>query len=302
MKILLNSDNYYNTINKKYKNKYEYISENYINEFIQSVMLYIPQEYIKQINGLNHSSFISSVKNKGLYSPQFHKYRSNYNYLVNNKILNYSSGQYLLKSIKDEKLADLFQRSLSYFMIVKDKILIKYNLFIFIGYIDGNKIYNSEIMILCSSEDESQRFGFKSKTINEFLKLTNRFDKNIQDIGKYNNTNNLVIILNGKYSINNESFLLKENSIKQINSNENNVIKSNIKSNDNNHKANNQINQNQNNQQKYFENFTNNQQKNFGQDQIKPDNLQRKEILDLLNIMIDMTKLKRKINYNLLII
>ena len=231
MKILLNSDNYYNTINKKYKNKYEYISENYINEFIQSVMLYIPQEYIKQINGLNYSSFISSVKNKELYSPKFHKYRGKYSYLVNNKILNYSSGEYLLKSIKDAKLADLFKRSLSYFMIVKDKILIKYNLYIFIGYIDGNKIYNSEIMILCSSEDESQRLflGFKSKTIDEFLKFTNRFDKNIQDIGKYNNTNNLVIILNRKYSISNESFLLKENSIKQINSNENKVIKSNIK-------------------------------------------------------------------------
>ena len=69
LKMLLNSDNYYNTINKKYKNKYEYISENYMNEFIRSVMLYIPQEYIKQINGLNYSSFTSSIKNKELYSP-----------------------------------------------------------------------------------------------------------------------------------------------------------------------------------------------------------------------------------------
>ena len=153
-------------------------------------------------------------------------------------------------------------------------------------------------MICCNSEDECEKLfiGFKSQTIGEFLKLTNRCDKNSADIGKYNN--NLVIILNGKYSIINEPSPKEENKLNKVNSNEIIGIK-NKNSSDNIQKTNNQIKFNQNNQQNGPGNFINNQIKNIGQaGQIKLNNLQRKEIVDLLNIIIDIIKLNIKINHN----
>ena len=75
---------------------------------------------------------------------------------------------------------------------------------IYAGELDGKKIFQSEIMICCPSENECAKIfnEFKGITLENFIALTKRVDEKNSYIGKYDNTNNIVIILNGKYIIN----------------------------------------------------------------------------------------------------
>ena len=94
-------------------------------------------------------------------------------------------------------------------MIIEDgKICIKYDLYIYIGYLNDKKIFQTEIIICCSNEHECKNIVDELKIFNltNFLFLTKRLDENNPDIGKFNNTNNIVIILNEKYSLKEDKF------------------------------------------------------------------------------------------------
>ena len=82
MKKLLGKDDYYNTIYNKYKNEHGYINENNINEFAKNAMNYIPQDYIKETKSFNYPTLLSSLQDKGLFSPEFKKYREKFDILV----------------------------------------------------------------------------------------------------------------------------------------------------------------------------------------------------------------------------
>ena len=76
------------------------------------------------------------------------------NITENYRIINIKLAEYLLYNIQNTNLAKLFKKSFIYFMIAHNKIFIKYNLYIYIGNIDDKKIFQSEIMICCSSDNE----------------------------------------------------------------------------------------------------------------------------------------------------
>ena len=209
---LLHQDNNYKLNLIKYKNYQDYIRENQMDSFITDVIKNIPKEYIKEIKDINNKSFLAEIYKKEYYTPEI-KYYKNYLYFSNCRIINKNLGKYLLNNIENtqmESLSSIFDNSFIYFMIIEDgKICIKYNLYIYIGYLNDKKIFQTEIIICCSNEHECKNIVDELKIFNltNFLFLTKRLDENNPDIGKFNNTNNIVIILNEKYSLKEDKFL-----------------------------------------------------------------------------------------------
>ena len=70
-------------------------------------------------------------------------------------------------------------------MIVREKLVIKFNLHIFIGYLDDKNIFNSEIIIRCSNENESVSLfnELKTKAVKDIIELTKRLEPNLSSIG-----------------------------------------------------------------------------------------------------------------------
>ena len=201
---LLTKDKNFETIYNKYKNKDGYISETIIDEFLKEMMNFIPKEYINEVQKINNALFIAEAKSKKELYLQEKKDYGDYFDFSNCSIININLGKYFLFNIQGaQNLVDIFSQSIINFMIVREKLVIKFNLHIFIGYLDDKKIFNSEIIIRCSNENESVSLfnELKTKAIKDIIELTKRIDQNISSIGKYNNTNILVIILNEKYSL-----------------------------------------------------------------------------------------------------
>ena len=305
----LHQDNYYITLSKNYQNNHGYISENNIDSFLDLIIKNLPKEYIKKIKDINNSLFLTEFFKKELYTPDIKYYQNNKNYFYfsNCRIINKNLAKCLLYNIKKTNFVELFEKTFINFMIAHNKIFIKFNLHIYIGVIDEKNIFQSEILICCTSENESKHIynEFKSISMEYFIALTKRVDENNPYIGKYYDTNNIVVILNRKYQINKAAPPKKEKDnliqMKQIlqNQGNNNFYNNRNAQNKINMKKQNDVNKAQNNQQKQFD--INNIQviKNEVKPIIKDNNISRKEIDNLLYIIIELKQLKRKISSKL---
>ena len=305
----LHQDNYYITLSKNYQNNHGYISENNIDSFLDLIIKNLPKEYIKKIKDINNSLFLTEFFKKELYTPDIKYYQNNKNYFYfsNCRIINKNLAKCLLYNIKKTNFVELFEKTFIYFLIASNKIFIKFNLHIYIGVIDEKNIFQSEILICCTSENESKHIynEFKSISMEYFIALTKRVDENNPYIGKYYDTNNIVVILNRKYQINKAAPPKKEKDnliqMKQIlqNQGNNNFYNNRNAQNKINMKKQNDVNKAQNNQQKQFD--INNIQviKNEVKPIIKDNNISRKEIDNLIYIIIELKQLKRKISSKL---
>jgi hypothetical protein len=209
-------------------------------------------------------------------------------------------------------------------MTFREKLYVKFNIYIYIGYLDDKNIYFPEIIICCTNVNESESTfnELKIKFVEDIINLTKRVDPNINSIGKYNNTNNLVIILNGKYSLKEITLpkkeLISQNYGNQSQNQNNFSSNTNNKLTTNNNSSNEQYKSNQN--KNYSDTSPNNVQLQKKIEEVKPKISQNvpdvkkkngnneikkspvkdsKELESLLNIMIDMRKINQKIKLSL---
>ena len=313
---LLNYDSSHIAIFIKYKNNYDYIGEAKINIFLKETMNYIPKVYIKERQEKNNSLFKEELKNDKLYTPEI-KYHRDYFYFLNCTILNENLVKYLLYNIQGTNLEKKLKEHKITFKIIQYKMFIKYNLHIYIGNIDDKNIFHTEIIIIGTDEKETISIfnELNTKTIEDFINLTKRIDENVHDIGKYNNTNNLVIIINDNYLIpkrdipknetissTRENFGIQGNtSAQKINkdsNNNNSILPNNINSSMNFNNNSNEVSLKK-SAQKLDED--NQQKEKTGSN--KGPRIEKytlnKEIENLLNIIIDMKKIKGGINSQL---
>jgi len=306
LKNRLSQDTIHKNIYNKYINEQGYISENKIDEFLKEVMKFLPKEYIKEIYEINISSFLYELQKKELYLLDTVK-KGYYSYFSNCRIINFKLGQYLLYGIQKTDYAKIFSKYFINFIIAHNKVIIKFNNYIYIANIDNSKIFICEIMILSSSETECNQIfeNFKAITIDDFIKLTKRSDKNVSNIGKYNNTNNIVVILNENYSIPNEELPPTNENISQYEDNSySNINFSDNKGGDLNKNKMHNINMKTHINSDISDNA---QKKEINKDNkkeniIKPemiDNFEKKELVNIMKIKIDLIKIKMKIKENI---
>ena len=179
-----------------YKNKFGYISENVMNDFINEVFNFIPKDYIKEIQEKNNSDFLSDLQKKDLYKPLI-KFKENqqFYYFVNSVVINEGLGKLLLNTKDIPKI---------YFIIANDKFIVANNFIIYIGVINEKIKYIPEILINCQDFGEIKKLfeELKIHSIQNILQDTKRINNNIPDFGIYKNTNTKIIIIQGNYNIN----------------------------------------------------------------------------------------------------
>ena len=198
LKQLISHDINLKNIYMKYKENKEYISENFINNFIKESLVNLPIEYIKEINSKNIYEFLYEIGNKELYSPSC-RYLSNneYFYYENCSLLDESLLKLLLSTIN----LHIFNKFMPIrFMIANGAMYLMLKDRFFCGYINNKYIYIPEIIICYSSKEEFEMLAnlLKFTKIDMILQQTKRINNNINDIGIYNNTNIKIIILNNK--------------------------------------------------------------------------------------------------------
>ena len=305
LRKLLYQNNDLHSIFKKYRNNYNYISENYINNFSKEALEHLPKEYTKGIQEKNNLGFLSQLENKELYRATIknHLDQQYYYYFEDCILINESLGKHLLSKIGNQHISNKFQPVK--FMIAQGKLFINHNLNIYYGNINEKIIYIPEIMFCCSSQDELSKFIYELKAtqINNILQQTKRKDNNISDVRIYKDTNIKIIILKGNYIINKKEEsqrsdqngqgkipffppggVQKNNNFSQQNNNMNLIGNNNM---------NGMIGLNNNNQNGNW-----NGQNNQINQQIQ-NNMIRKEVENLIYIIIDIKNIIKKLKYPL---
>ena len=191
-------------INHNDKFKCNYISENFVNDFINLTLQNLPQNYIDEIQQKSENELLLYLINKSPYKPAT-KYHLNqqFYYYENCVLFDDILGKYLIKITKDENI-NQFQKVK--YMISNGKLILNQNLNLYFGNIKNDKsIYVPEIMICCHDSIELQKFidEIKNNKINKdiILQNTKRYNNNYDTVGLYSNTNNIVIILKDQYKI-----------------------------------------------------------------------------------------------------
>ena len=297
-------------IHKKYRNKFNYIDETKIEQFLNESLNNLPENYIREIEKKDFSLFSSKIKSETLYRPIMkHQEEQKFYYFENSCFVNKILADYLLSKI--QKKENIFENM--FYLISDNKLILNQNLNIFYGGINDNiikeiPIYYPEIIIYCENKDELKNIYnlLKNRGINIILKNSQRLNNNFTNIGTYNKINK-ILILNGKYKIdkkeelNQGNYHLSEKPSQNVGSGELGYTLMHI--------GNFLNNENQNTNVKYAHKNYNQNNHNFNEikqnDKIaldtnkkleKNDKLIRKEVENLLNIIIEINLIRKKIN------
>ena len=299
----LNSNGELFWIYNKYKNIYGYISEENMPLFLSNVLLNLPKDYIKAIQERNNSLLLFYLEKKELCLP-FIDYIFNqqgHYYFPNFFLINEILGNYLLTIFKDKKNNEIFLKVI--YMVSNGKLIVVHNLNIyFISVNNSVGFYTSEIMICCENKNELNKFidEFITNHINIDIILQNskRINNNINNIGEYKNTNNHVVIIKGNYYINKKEEIYHHPSKSQGNFSFSQINVANIQQKLKDFSLNKYDNIIKKKEQDNNNNF------NIIHNDIQiippkpPQNLIKKEIKTILNLIIDFKKIKLPLNKN----
>ena len=158
-----------------------------INEIIES----LPNEYITKVQKQNEDI----LRKEELYYPDVKRYGNlEIKYFLNSTLLKSSLIKYLGN---DFHLHNNFEASKVSYIIINQKIIIKYGMILNIGILDSNNIFISYILILCSGE-ESLNSAFNEIRKNNIDNIINQVNIIEKNIGKYKE-HNMVVFINEKY-------------------------------------------------------------------------------------------------------
>ena len=212
LKNILNNEEFINLFNK-YKNKLNYISENDINKYLIEAMKYLPEEYIKEIQEKDNTSFKSELQKEELYMIE-KKYHGEYYYFLNCNLINKYLFEYLLKYITENSIIKLLEQSEVKFVFIENQIIIVYDLILYIGNINNKNIFYQYMIIKCENKNDINSIlnELKNNKIDNIIKNIKRKDNNVEDIGIYKKS--IFIILDTK-----KYTFKKEESPKKISQN-----------------------------------------------------------------------------------
>ena len=211
---LLNTPEIKDLINKN-QDESKYIHEEKINIIIKKITSMLSKEYKEKIQNKNNEEFIKEINNPKLYSLNTHVYENPKVININNCVIVRKEIVKLLKENKNKNIIDRINGSQFSYLINNNKSICIYGKTINLGILKESYIFQSEIIIRCQDQDayDSIINDLKENSFNYFLNNINIIENNI---GKYKNTNNKLIILEEKY-------LTKKNP--QNNINKDNIIK-----------------------------------------------------------------------------
>ena len=295
LRHFLSPNNEMYNIYKKYSNTYNYISEAYLDNFSKEAAEKLPKEYIEEIQKKNDYAFSSQKQSVQLYQPTINYHRDQqYYYFENCVLISQKVSNHLLSDIKNnDNIIHKIQKVK--FMIANGKLFLIHNSNIYYGKINEKAMYIPEIMICCYNQDELAKliYELKINQIHYILRQTRKKDNNIPDIGIYKNTNIKIVIIREKYIINNreKAPFFPQGEIQNNN-------KNNQQNQDKNFNGSHNMWNVLNGQNNGTPNFN---AKVFGQNNLNNNNINnggmnfRKEIENLINILIDMKKITKKL-------
>ena len=194
---LINTPEIKDLINK-YQDKSKYIYETEINIIIKKIISMLSKEYKEKIKNKNNEEFIKEINNPKLYSLNTHSYENPKVININNCVIARKEIVKLLMENKNENIIDRINGSKISYLIKDNKSICIYGKTINLGILKESYIFQSEIIIRCQDRDEYDSIinDLKEHSFNYFLNNINITENNI---GKYKNTNNQLIILEEKY-------------------------------------------------------------------------------------------------------
>ena len=211
---LINTPEIKDLINKN-QDESKYIYEKEINIIIKKIISMLSKEYKEKIQNKNNEEFIKEINNPKLYSLNTHVYENPKVININNCVIVRKEIVKLLKENKNKNIIDQINGSQFSYLINNNKSICIYGKTINLGILKESYIFQSEIIIRFQDQDayDSIINDLEELSFDYFLNNINIIENNI---GKYKNTNNKLIILEEKY-------LTKKNP--QNNINKDNIIK-----------------------------------------------------------------------------
>ena len=193
----LNSERIQQIINNK-KSSFEYIHIESLNDLLKEIIRILPEEYKCLFQKKNIMEFIKETNNIEYYNPKSINYEclNVINivdcYLIRGEIIN------LLMKNKNEQIKSVLNDFSFKYSIIKDKSVCVYKEAIYIGKLNEQNIFQSEIIIKYNYQESYNEIikDLNNNSFDNFIKNINITNKNI---GKYKNLNNQLIILNEQY-------------------------------------------------------------------------------------------------------
>ena len=215
--------------NNKIKNLSGYISESSINKIIPEIIDLLSEEYKNIIQKKNNNEFIKEINNPENYSLNIQNYNNPNVFNIINCILLREEVFHSLIKDKNEMVIERLNNSKNKFIIIKRKCICVYNHIINIGILNENSIFKSEILIKYNDEETLNLIinDLKENSFDDFVNKINIINNNI---GKYKDMDNRLIILEEKYITRNNSQSQSNNNNINKNYNTHNEIDLKIKS------------------------------------------------------------------------
>ena len=158
----------------------------------------ISKEYKEKIQNKSNEEFIKEINNRKLYSLNNHVYENPKVTNINNCVIVRKEIVKLLMKNKNKNIIDKLNDSQFSYLILDNKSICIYGNTINLGILKESYIFQSEIIIRCQDEDAMNSIlnDLNKHSFNYFLDKINIIENNI---GKYKDTNNQLIILEEKY-------------------------------------------------------------------------------------------------------
>ena len=194
---LINTPEIKDLINKN-QDESKYIYEKEINIIIKKLISMISKEYKEKIQNKSNEEFIKEINNRKLYSLNSHVYENPKVTNINNCVIVRKEIVKLLMKNKNKNIIDKLNDSQFSYLILDNKSICIYGNTINLGILKENYIFQSEIIMRCQDEDAMNSIlnDLNKHSFNYFLDKINIIENNI---GKYKDTNNQLIILEEKY-------------------------------------------------------------------------------------------------------
>ena len=251
------------------KSTHKYISKENEKKMLEEILSLLPMDYINMIRNKDNKFFINEINNPKLYDLKTQCYETPNSLNFIDCIIIRKTIMELLKKNKNKQIIDKLISTNIKYCIIKNKIICAYKEFIYIGILNEKNIFHSEIIIKYN-DLATYNLIINDLKNNSFDYFVNNINITNNNKGKYKDANNELIILDEKY-------LIKQNI-----PNMPNIPKQPIKpSNYNTHNPSDNTKKRPMSSNKYSKNVVN------------------KNIKILLYIMIDMNKIKKKVENSL---
>ena len=190
----LNSLRFQSIINKYKTQKTQHISSQNVNILLKKIIPLISNEYKNRIKNKDNKNFIEETNKIDLYTLKFHKYNNPDVFNIIDTVILRKEAVNVLMLGKSKEIINKLNLSKFIYQIIKQKSICKYNNTINIGRLNEKNIFESEIIIRVNDEETGNSL-INDLNNDSFENFVNNINITKENVGKYKDSNNQLIIL-----------------------------------------------------------------------------------------------------------